>query len=249
MRRGVPRRTFTARTERGEAYFTLTHVVKLVGEFILAYGGIISIAVKNDHGTWGLLSLFRFRLLLRHRSLFPPSRCRRQLVRFLFFPTTHPPLAPGSHSIRRSRSVVTALRLYKFYIIFMRHKVVEKPAEEGRERELERSESGARRRGKASPSESHPSRTPFAPASCRFSHVAGRSGSHPLVFACPRGMQREGNADRARGDDASCQGWNVVRRTNSILRNVSCLVLLKISDTSFSSARRNAVSAECSRFF
>lgn len=131
-----------------------------------------------------------------------PAADGRILVRFPFFPTTHLPSPCGSHSIRRSRSVVTALRLYKFYIIFMRHKVVEKPAKEGRG--LERSESGAYRRGKASPSESHPSCTPFVPASRCFSHVAGRSGSHPLVLACPRGVQREGNVDRARGDDASC---------------------------------------------
>lgn len=39
-----------------------------------------------------------------------------------------------SHSIRRSRSVVTPLRLYKFYIIFMRHKVVEKPTKGGEKR-------------------------------------------------------------------------------------------------------------------
>lgn len=43
-------------------------------------------------------------------------------------------LTLDSHSIRPSRSVVTALRLYKFYIIFMRHKVVEKATADRRER-------------------------------------------------------------------------------------------------------------------
>lgn len=95
----------------------------------------------------------------------PSSRRRAAagsvLVRFLFFPATHPPLAPGSHSIRRSRSVVTALRLYKFYIIFMRHKVVEKPAEEGRERvrtERERSASEGKSLSVRISSLSHPFR-------------------------------------------------------------------------------------------
>lgn len=41
-----------------------------------------------------------------------------------------------SYSIRPSRSVVTALRLYKFYIIFMRHKVVEKPTVKKKKRNI-----------------------------------------------------------------------------------------------------------------
>lgn len=55
-------------------------------------------------------------------------------------------LTLGSHSIRPSRSVVTARRLYKFYIIFMRHKVVEKPTEEKRER-VRGARAGVRQRG------------------------------------------------------------------------------------------------------
>lgn len=50
----------------------------------------------------------------------------------VFFSSLTHPLR--SHSIQPSRSVVTARRLYKFYIIFMRHKVVEKPTEKKRER-------------------------------------------------------------------------------------------------------------------
>lgn len=65
---------------------------------------------------------------------------------FLFAPRTlvRFPFSLHSHSIRPSRSVVTARRLYKFYIIFMRHKVVEKPTEE---KERVRVRAGVRQRG------------------------------------------------------------------------------------------------------
>lgn len=194
------------RTEREEAYFTLTHVVKLVGEFIrrVRRNHIDCRQERPRHLGVALSVSISFTTLASVPLPAVALPAAAYSCAFLFFPTTHPPLAPGSHSIRRSRSVVTALRLYKFYIIFMRHKVVEKPAEEGRERvrtERERSASEGKSLSVRISSLSHPFRPP---ASCRFSHVAGRSGSHPLVFACPRGMQREGNADRARGDDASC---------------------------------------------
>lgn len=83
----------------------------------------------------GGCSLFRFRLLLVPAVL--PSRSPNARA-FSFLPL----LTLGSHSIRPSRSVVTARRLYKFYIIFMRHKVVEKPTEEKRERGLEEQRCG-----------------------------------------------------------------------------------------------------------
>lgn len=93
---------------------------------ILSPRGIMSTTVK-DVGVHGrsLLAPLRFRLLLvslrSRRSSFSPCGSSFSLSLTLI-----------SHSIRRSRSVVTPLRLYKFYIIFMRHKVVEKPTEEER---------------------------------------------------------------------------------------------------------------------
>lgn len=165
---------------------------------------------------------------------------------FLFFPRLT--LPSGAHSTRRrSRSVVTALRLYKFYIIFMRHKVVEKPTEEGR-RGLDRAHSATE--GKSlSESESplsHPCRTP---ASRRCSHVAGRSGSHPLVLACPRGARREESAGRAGRDDESRQGVECSSPDELYIeeRFVSCLV--KNFRYVFLIHERNTVSAERSRFF
>lgn len=125
----------------------------------------------------------------------PFSRRLPRAGRSCVFLSLPPRLSPpGSHSIRRSRSVVTALRLYKFYIIFMRHKVVEKPTEGGkRVRARERSAT----QGKGLSVRVTPSCTLFTPASRRCSHVAGRSGSHPLVLARPRGVRREGNADES----------------------------------------------------
>lgn len=138
----------------------------------------------------GGCSLFRFRLLLVPAVL--PSRSPDARA-FSFLPW----LTLGSHSIRPSRSVVTARRLYKFYIIFMRHKVVEKPTEEKRERV--RARAGGAAEGKLL-GPNHPSRFPVTPASRHCSHVAGRSGSHPLVLARRRGARGTGQAGDVEGD-------------------------------------------------
>lgn len=97
---------------RNSRYFTFTRVIKLVGEFILTYGGIISIAVKNDRGTWGLLSLFRFRLLLWRRwSLFPlpTAGCSRVFLSSPRHTSPHPPApTPYDEAVRSlQRSVFT----------------------------------------------------------------------------------------------------------------------------------------------
>lgn len=80
----------------------------------------------KDDGTWWLLSV-SISFITGATATLPISS-----VRVFLSPSTHP--HPQSHSIRPSRLVVTALRLYKFYIIFMRHKVVEKPTKKRRER-------------------------------------------------------------------------------------------------------------------
>lgn len=112
------------------------------------------------------------------------------------FPLTH---SLRSHSIRPSRSVVTVRRLYKFYIIFMRHKVVEKPTEEKRERV--RARAGVRQRGNILV-QITPLGFLLPPASRHCSHVAGRSRSHPFVLARRRGARRAGQAENVEGDAA-----------------------------------------------
>lgn len=81
----------------------------------------------------------------------------------------------------------------------MRHKVVEKPTEEKRERV--RARAGGAAEGKLL-GPNHPSRFPVTPASRHCSHVAGRSGSHPLVLARrrARGARRTGQAGNVEGD-------------------------------------------------
>lgn len=72
------------------------------------------------------------------------------------------------------RAVTAAARLYKFYIIFMRHKVAEKPAKRC-------ARAGSRLSRRASRAE--------------LSHVAGRSEVRPLgehARACKKGESREG---------------------------------------------------------
>lgn len=96
-------------------------------EFILVRKGIISIAVKKDLG--GLLSVSISFTVGAGRSFEESLPSDRSCV--FLSPSIHPSLPLHT---RPSRSVVTARRLYKFYIIFMRHKVVEKPTEERREK-------------------------------------------------------------------------------------------------------------------
>lgn len=170
-------------TKRSMYFFSRAFIQSL-----FSYEGIISIAVKNGYSTWSC-SLFRFRLLLVPAVL--PSRSPDARV-FSFLPW----LTLDSHSIRPSRSVVTARRLYKFYIIFMRHKVVEKPTEEKRERVRARAE--VRQRGSFSV-QITPLGFLSSPASRHSSHVAGRSGSHPLVLARRREIRRAGQADNVEG--------------------------------------------------
>lgn len=79
----------------------------------------------------------------------------------------------------------------------MRHKVVEKPTEEKRERV--RARAGGAAEGKLL-GPNHPSRFPVTPASRHCSHVAGRSGSHPLVLARRRGARRTGQTGNVEGD-------------------------------------------------
>lgn len=147
-------------------------------------------------------------------------------ARAFFFPPSIHPWLPLHTTKPFGR--YRARRLYKFYIIFMRHKVVEKPADERREKKRVRE----RRRGRFL-GPNHPSRSLTTPASRRYSHVAGRSGLHPLVLARRRGVRMEkGKLMIAGGDAPPRKGWwwwIVVRRTNCILRNASCLVLLKNS--------------------
>lgn len=106
--------------------------------WILSWRGIISTSVKDAihttilHTVGLVCSFLCFDFVYYPRS--PPGRNQRR--------SSFPPLDTSlgssfflsltliSHSIRRSCSVVTPLRLYKFYIIFMRHKVVEKPTNE-----------------------------------------------------------------------------------------------------------------------
>lgn len=109
--------------------------------------------------------LLRFRLPLTPVSLLFPA-----LAFFLS-------LTLISHSIRRSRSVVTPLRLYKFYIIFMRHKVVEKPTKGGEKEE----------RAEEFPYVQACSSVSFLSLpSPTGSHVAGRSGFQPPRARQPR---------------------------------------------------------------
>lgn len=96
-------------------------------EFI--FPKVYRIDCENDDGDLKGVA-FRFRLLGAVGRPSHPLFLRRPAA-FSFFFSTQPRL---SHSIRPSRSVVTALRLYKFYIIFMRHKVVEKATAERRKR-------------------------------------------------------------------------------------------------------------------
>lgn len=120
------------RTKEAYLYFFNIHIPK----FIFVRRNHIDCSQERPQCLG--VALFRFRLLLVPVVL--PSRSPDARA-FSFLPW----LTLGSHSIRPSRSVVTARRLYKFYIIFMRHKVVEKPTEEKRERV--RARAGVRQRG------------------------------------------------------------------------------------------------------
>jgi len=112
----------------------------------------------------------------------------------------------------------------------MRHKVVEKPVEEGtekgggRERERERKRKAERESARNDATEgkplrpNHPSRFLATPASRRRSHVAGRSRS--CAPSRPAWGMTGGEGRDVEGDDAPCQGWRIVlRRTDSISRN------------------------------
>lgn len=138
--------------------------------------------------------------------------------RFPFFFSTQPRL---SHSIRPSRSVVTTLRLYKFYIIFMRHKVVEKATAERRKRVGVR----ARRCAKGKFLRVHPSRTCVTPAS---RGVVTWLGGANCIPSCSldegtkeRGKttMREGMVHRVRGSGLYFAGRTLYRET---LRVLSC---------------------------
>lgn len=147
--------------ERRETYeryiFTraLLHIYKSNrSEFILVRKGIISIAVKKGL-EGGLLSVSISFTVGASRSFENPFPRTARAFSFL------PRFTLRSHSIRPSRSVVTARRLYKFYIIFMRHKVVEKPTEERREKKRVRVARERRRGSVLGPN--HPSRFPNHP--------------------------------------------------------------------------------------
>lgn len=180
--------------EREENIYFTVCVVKLV-EFTPARRNPIDCRQKRPRHP-GACSLFRFRLLLASSPL--PTFSLHPCV-FFSLQLTSPPR--GSHSIRRSRSVVTALRLYKFYIIFMRHKVVEKPTEE--RRGLER-ESGATEGKLLRPNcPFRPLATPPVGAVVTWLGGADRtpSCSHDRVGREKRGMQtaQVGMVHRVRG--------------------------------------------------
>lgn len=143
-----------------------------------------------------------------------------------------PRVTLGSHSTWPSRSVVTARRLYKFYIIFMRHKVVEKPTEKRGEKKRVRVRE--RRRGSSRSKSSLSATLPPPPVRAIVTWLGG-AACIPSCLLVGVGYEREGKADdRRRGCCAALGVVVVVVNCSSldehcILRNASCLVLLKNS--------------------
>lgn len=123
-------------------------------------------------------------------------------VRAFFLP---PRFTLDSHSIRPSRSVVTARRLYKFYIIFMRHKVVEKPAEERREKKRVRE----RRRGSFSIQIIPLGPLPPPPVGAIVTWLGG-AVCIPSCSLVGVGYEREGKADDRRRGCSAALGVMVV---------------------------------------
>lgn len=125
----------------------------------------------------------------------------------------------------------------------MRHKVVEKPTEKKRERVRARAQGCGR--GEASRSKS-PLSVPYRPRQSTLQSRGWAERIVPLRSRSSAWSTKSGaNRQRRRGCYATLGVVVVViRRTNSISRNASCLVLLKklaITDTSFSSVKRNIV--------
>jgi len=181
----------------------------------------------------GGCSLFRFRLLLVPAVL--PSRSPDARA-FSFLPW----LTLGSHSIRPSRSVVTARRLYKFYIIFMRHKVVEKPTEEKRERV--RARAGVRQRGSFSVHQITPLGFLSPPLVVTLVTWLGGADRIPLVSCSAWSTKSGASRQRRRGCCATLGVVDCNSQDELYIeeRFMSCLVKkLAITDTSFSSVKRN----------
>lgn len=104
----------------------------------------------------------------------------------------------------------------------MRHKVVEKPTERGLEREQKCG-------GGEPPRSKSPLSVSYHP---RRSKLQSRGWAEQIATPRRRGVQKVGQAGYIEGDVAPRQGWwIVIRRTNSISRNASCLVLLKNSQS------------------
>lgn len=137
-----------------------------------------------------------------------------------------------------------ALRLYKFYIIFMRHKVVEKPTEEGR-RGLESEQCGE---GEESTSKMplSPSLSP-PPVATVLTWLGGadRTPSCSLVAW----DTKRGGGDSRQGRRGWCAVLGVDCSSPDELyieeRFASCLVKnFPLANTSISFIRQNAVSAQ-----
>lgn len=170
---------------------------------------------------WGLLSVsISFTVGARPRS----SESLLSTARAFLSP---PRFTLGSHSIWPSRSVVTARRLYKFYIIFMRHKVVEKPTEKRREKK--RVGVRERRRGSSRFKSSLSATSPPPPVGVIVTWLGG-AFCIPSCLLVGVGYKREGKADDCKRGCCAALGVVVVVNCSSPdelyieRRFVSCLV-------------------------
>lgn len=169
--------------------------------------------------TWGLLSVSISFTVGASRVL--PNPFSRPCV---FSP---PRVTLGSHSMWPSHSVVTARRLYKFYIIFMRHKVVEKPTEKRREKKRVRVRE--RRRGSSRSKSSLSATLPPPPVGAIVTWLGG-AVCIPSCLLVGVGYEREGKADDRRRGCCAALGVMVVVNCSSpdelyIEKHfVSCLV-------------------------
>lgn len=96
VRRGVPRRTFTTYGKRRSVFHPYARRQTRRRVYSPRTEESYRLPSRTTTAPGGLLSLFRFRLLLWHRSLFPPSRCPggSVLVRFSFLPHDSPSPRP-----------------------------------------------------------------------------------------------------------------------------------------------------------